>query len=63
MKGICWHMGKKDLRIYAMLEILRKSPVLSMKELAERFDVSEMTFWIPEPLPGNCPVIFRRVFR
>lgn len=26
-----------------MLEILRKSPVLSMKELAERFDVSEMT--------------------
>ena len=56
-------MGKKDLRIYAMLEILRKSPVLSMKELAERFDVSEMTFWIPEPLPGNCPVIFRRVFR
>ncbi|MGL5435178.1 MAG: DeoR/GlpR family DNA-binding transcription regulator [Lachnospiraceae bacterium] len=36
-------MGKKDLRIYAMLESLRTSPVLSIKELAERFDVSEMT--------------------
>lgn len=36
-------MGKKDLRIYALLEALRASPVLTIKELAERFDVSEMT--------------------
>lgn len=36
-------MGKKDLRIYAMLEALRATPVLSIKDLAERFDVSEMT--------------------
>ena len=36
-------MGQKDLRIYAMLDLLRTSPVMTIKELAERFDVSEMT--------------------
>lgn len=36
-------MGKKDLRIYAVMDALRTSPVLSIKELAVRFDVSEMT--------------------
>ena len=36
-------MGKKDLRMYALLEVLRTSPVLSIRELAERFEVSEMT--------------------
>lgn len=36
-------MGKKDLRIYALLEVLRESSVLSIKELADRFRVSEMT--------------------
>lgn len=36
-------MGKKDLRIYALLEALKTSPVLSIKDLAERFEVSEMT--------------------
>jgi len=29
--------------MYALLEVLRSSPLLSIKELAERFDVSEMT--------------------
>lgn len=36
-------MGKKDLRIYAMLDALTASPVLSIKELADKFQVSEMT--------------------
>ena len=36
-------MGKRDLRIYALLDTLKESPVLSIKELADRFQVSEMT--------------------
>lgn len=36
-------MGKRDLRIYAMMDALRTSPVLTIRELAERFEVSEMT--------------------
>lgn len=36
-------MGKRDLRIYALLDTLRDSPVLTIKELADRFQVSEMT--------------------
>ena len=36
-------MGKRDLRIYALLDTLRDSPVLTIKELADKFQVSEMT--------------------
>lgn len=36
-------MGKRDLRIYALLDCLKESPVLTIKELADRFQVSEMT--------------------
>lgn len=36
-------MGKRDLRIYALLDTLRDSPVLTIKELANKFRVSEMT--------------------
>lgn len=36
-------MGKKDLRIYALMDLLRTAPILSIKELADRFQVSEMT--------------------
>lgn len=43
MKGSGEPMGKKDLRIYALMDALRTSPVLTIKELAERFGVSEMT--------------------
>lgn len=36
-------MGKRDLRIYALLDTLKDSPVLTIRELADKFQVSEMT--------------------
>lgn len=36
-------MGNRDLRIYTLLDTLKETPMLTMKELADRFQVSEMT--------------------